>query len=261
MTNFAAAAEYLQAAADENMLYDLPGLGQYVAGDFTTPTGTSLLVEYCEAHVLTDGGERLLRSLRAHFPGTRHVQLRTTAAVELTRPWFGDLTYLCHEGAPPAAPPSSVRRSGPHEDALIRAWLVQALRSGADVRGKPADSASLDAAAGEILANEGRESWVWMAEGVPVGHATLQTNAYDAVTATSYVELEDILIDPPYQRSAMGDLVAACVHRSAQLGLPLVGNVVHAVSDPDASEQVIAKLEGRGWRPDYRIWRCDLTAV
>lgn len=260
MTGYTAAEEYLQAASEADLLHVLPGLGQYVAGDFVAPEGPGLLVEYCDEQVLADGGERLLSEVVACFPGSRSVLLRVPASVQLPPPWRPDLTYLRHEGTRPAFVPACVRRAEPHEDGLVRGWLVRALRDGSVSRGAEPDAAALDAAAERVMAAHGRESWVWTADGSPVGHATVQTDAYDAVTDSPYVELEDILIESPYQKRAMGDLVAACVHRAGLLGLPLIGNVVHTVADPDTSIRVIAGLEAHGWRPDHRVWRRDLTA-
>jgi hypothetical protein len=261
MTRFTAASEYLKSASDEDLLHTLPGLGRYVVGDFTTADGTSLLVEYCDDRVLDDGGKELLHVLRTSFPAHEYVLLRTPATTDLALPWRRDLTYLRHQGRIPTAVPLNVRRAQPHEDGMIREWLIQALKNGAHDRGEQISTASLDAAVEEIMSTSGRESWVYTAEGAPVGHATLQTEAHDTVAASSYVELEDILIEPPYQKQAMGDLVAVSAYRSVQLGLPLLGNLVHVASDPAASDRVLAKLEGQGWRPDHCIWRCGLTAV
>lgn len=270
--------EYLLAASGAGLLHTAPGGGRYVAGvlerDGAPP---QCLVEYCDAALLGDGAAALLAEVRTRFPLARSLLLRLPADVTLPHPWRPDITYLRY--ARPAGtgragssgetdgsagtggtPPGSLRPAVPQDDPLLHAWLRQALERGARDRGEEPSGAALRAGAGELLASPARESWLYLRDGAPVGHITVRTEETDEVTGEAYVDLVDLLVEPPFVREATPPLVAAAARRAGELGRPLWGNLIHSAADPGHSARTLRRLEQTGWQPDHRFWHRALPA-
>jgi GNAT superfamily N-acetyltransferase len=106
------------------------------------------------------------------------------------------------------------------------------------------------------MAAQDRETFVYLADGVAVGHATLLCQASDPVTGEDFAELLDILVEPTHEvRGITRELVTAAAIRAGQLGRPLVGNVVHAVTEAGHGDRVVASLMKSGWSVAYRYWQ------
>jgi hypothetical protein len=253
---------YLDDARRAGLLFHLRDAA-YTADTYRDPvTGVrSALVEHCDERIAADPGRlaELCDRLRADV-GT--ILLRVDgASTTLPPPWQPHLTYVRFAGRPPTDVAPRVRVAGAQHRHAIAGWLARAFQAAADEQGHPADDANNLALAEQVLDSADSESYVFVARGRAVGHATLIRDAYDAVTARSFVELLDVLVEPWADvRGSTPALVAACARRAAQLGLPLIGHVVHPAGAAKG-ERIVASLLAAGWVVDHRFWRRDLEGT
>ncbi|WP_042365250.1 hypothetical protein [Streptacidiphilus neutrinimicus] len=253
---------YLHAAREAGLAHTLDGR-TYVADAYLEPvTGEQqCLVEYAHPALLADP-PRLLAAVFSLRPACTSAVVRTMPDTP-SHPALGPLTtYLRYAPAaelPPAADAPPVGwDDGRLHDASVADWLARALTTAARDRGQDAGPAAARDAAARLMADPSRRSCIVRHPhtGVPLGHATVLTDAYDDVSGTAFVELVDILLDGPGRtRAATGTLVHACAGLAAELGLPLLGNVSHPRPDhpggPDPAARVVAALQAGGWRPTH----------
>jgi hypothetical protein len=239
------------------------GPGRYVVGTTTDAVTkqTSCLVEYADPVLLVgDGIGWLSRQLHADFPDVDALVVRTDASVVLPSPWSPYMTYVRWTG-PAVGEVGQDVAVRPVDDGalhLVRGWLVEAVREGARLRGCAAEEHHADALVGDVLARPHRRSFLATVDGRPIGHATMLTEAFDDVTATRYVDLFDTLVAAPeYRRAAVARLVAECVRVAGELGLPLLGNVVHerpGLGYDGTGARIRDSLLQRGWTVNHQFW-------
>ncbi|MGF1431532.1 hypothetical protein [Kitasatospora sp. LaBMicrA B282] len=265
-TAFAVSDAFL-AAADEAGLLHRPGGLTLVAGPYQDPLTAEwqCLVEHADPALLADPAG-LLATLRELFPDCTSAVVRVPGGLrpELLEPQISYLHRPADAPAPPApaAPGPEVRESDGSHDHLVRGWLARAIGDAQQDRGEDADPDAVRRAVEEIMAAPGRRTWLVHVDGhpAPAGHATVVTDAFDDVSGADFVDLVDILIDPPaVQRSAQAALVAVCAAVAAERGLPLVGNVCHhGGPGPEPGAAVVAALRAHGWQPSYQYCRAAL---
>ncbi|GAA3885700.1 hypothetical protein GCM10022243_58150 [Saccharothrix violaceirubra] len=238
---------YREAAARAGLLRSLAG-AEYVAGESADPLlGTSRwLVEYADDRILDDPA--LLDAMLTELGAEHTVLLRTEGDRVLTGPWTRRLTYLRLDEEPTAG--TSALHCGPEADGdgpLVAEWLARALLAGEAT----ADPADVRAAVAAIRDAPDRRTLVVRRGTTTIGHATLLTDAYDEATGDDFVDLVDILVDSePDRRDATAQLVAASWRVAAELGRPLVGNVVHH----SGGQRVLDSLLRRGWTVCHTYW-------
>lgn len=257
MHNYAPAPQYLSAAADAKLVHQVSG-SKMVAALLEAET-SFCYVEYCENDLLNNGATQLIDYVRQEFPAASFIRLRADAVMALESGWECERSDLEYTAQPPDEFPEMVRRSESKADEeLVREWLFQAFKNGASERARNVAEAQLRADADEIFRHPDRESLVCIVHDRPVGHATLLHNQHDHVTDAPYIDLVDILIEPPFTKEAMPALSAAAAHRASELGAHLVGNVVHPAFDHTHGLTIVQRLESRGWVSRYRTWKWTL---
>ncbi|MEU9132845.1 hypothetical protein AB0D08_32865 [Kitasatospora sp. NPDC048540] len=263
----------LDSFTDTGLLHEIAG-HRCVAGLSTDPaTGrTDCLIEYLPPAVLTDPA--LLNSLihqamsGAEHPQWRDLVVRVPGAHPAPAPLTRDLSYLVLTpgAADGAALPPGIRirpPAGPAEDALVNGWLRQAIAFGNRQREVTMSEEDVRATADACLSAPGRHSLLAVADGHgPIAHATLLTEAADPLHGDRYIDLVDILVADGHDRRSLTDaLVAHAARHAAALGLPLIGNVVHARTPDADGTHVVDALTARGWRLRDTYWRCPLDAI
>jgi len=259
---------YLAAAGNAEMRHELFG-DVFVAGEAADHPVTSsprCLVEYAADRLLADAttAAHLLRTLHNLFPKATVALLRVPAERAVPPPFTPMCSYLAWPAgavAPPTAagPGLEVGTAAQADAAAVRGWLAQAARAGADELDEPVDRG--DEAADEVWAAPGRVSLVARRQGRAVGHATM-VPAYDEPTGTDYVDLVDVLVEPPDPGGkAHSALVAAAIRHAAGRDQPLVGHVVHpSANHPEHGKAaiILAKLRRSGWVPAFAYWHAPL---
>ncbi|MEE1772473.1 hypothetical protein PUR34_31010 [Streptomyces sp. JV185] len=264
--------DYLEMAGQADVLRDFEG-SRFVADEQTDPVSGErrLLVTYCQAALATNADwwaalPRIAADL-VDAPDAILVRLHHTDGAP-PRPWIRHTSYLRHAGGPPVATPATsatsatsdmitVRRAVPGDEAALRRWVGQALVNGAahGPAGTLGDTAEI--AAG-LLALPGRQSFVAERGTTAIGHATLLCAERDEVTGEAYVELFDVLVeaDDEVRRAATDALTRACIRQATKAGAPLIGDVVHSVTDGGNGhgDRIVAKLITQGWSPDHALW-------
>lgn len=259
---------YLAAAGGAGVRHELSG-DVFVAGDAADHplTGSPrCLVEYAADGLLADATTvaRLLHTLRDLFPEATAAVLRTPGGRTVPTPFTPMSSYLAWL-AGTAAPPTAggldleVGPAAQADTAAVRGWLAQAAQAGADELGEPVDG--VDEAADEVWTTPGRVSLVARRKARAIGHATM-VPAYDEPTGTDYVDLVDILVEPPDpDGEAHAALVAAAIRHAARQDQPLVGHVVHpSANHPEHAKAaiILAKLRRSGWVPAFAYWHAPL---
>ncbi|MBP0451128.1 hypothetical protein J5Y04_16490 [Kitasatospora sp. RG8] len=277
MTPRGISEEYWRAAGEAGLVVDLDG-HPCVAGEYQEPLSgeQQCLVEYADPALLTDraAARRLARLLAEHFPDSRLAVVRTPAELRMPEPWERHLSYVQHIGA--ATSPAdgiaitpadgiAITPADRRDDEQVARWLVQAFHN-AGQHGS-VDDAAARRHAQQIIAAPDRRSLIARSSGTAIGHATLLCEAGDDVDGGRFVELLDILIDPPQlRRATTAALVDASRAVADDLGLPLVGNVVHPrnvvharPAGPDTGRsRVLDSLLTTGWRLRHTYWRMPL---
>ncbi|MCP2258159.1 hypothetical protein LX15_001853 [Streptoalloteichus tenebrarius] len=271
--------DFLDSARRRGLLHEIDGR-RCVAGHCVEPvTGHRVLFAPFVEPALAESPDSL-RSVLARAAGARkptRVTLRVDPWIELPHPWWLRQTYLCLRVCPPpsreereAGTPNlepidgvRIRQAADDDSPLVRAWLARALVDGHDQFGETADRGRVDAAVDALLASPSRRTLVAVRDGNPVGHATMDVDARDSVLGTRFVELFDILVEQDARhREIVRSLAATCTAHAAELGRPLVGNVVHRhPTGEDHGRHVVARLRDNGWMPLYRYWSADPAAV
>ncbi|MGW5695316.1 hypothetical protein ACWEWX_31575 [Streptomyces asiaticus] len=247
---------------DDNGLLITVNAHQCVAGPSEDElTGVPrLLVEHVDEALLHgESAWRLWRTLLDTFPGTFEVMVRSGPGMVLPEPWRRYSTYLV------LAEPSSVEKGAVPEPSLaiparpehrpyVLQWLVEALREAARVQNRTFDAEAAADTARELLDDPSSASFVVLAGGRPVGHATVLASLHDDATGRDFVELFDVLVDDVEGASRLRAVLVAAAARHAQgLGRPLLGHVVHGGGD-DVGAPVVAMLSNRGWDVDHVYW-------
>jgi hypothetical protein len=138
---------------------------------------------------------------------------------------------------------------------FIEERLLSAIKDGYACQGRPVSGAAARRLARGINAAPDRRSYIAIADGSPLGHLTMLTDASDQVTGEDYIDLVDMLADPGELASrARTVLVRAAVAFAATARKPLIGSVVHGSSGPTAGQQVVDSLLKRGWHVDRADW-------
>lgn len=257
---------YLETAKAADLLHTLHEL-PYVAGLCSDPVSgeRQCLAEYCHPDLLRneDWCCELAARLADGFPDADLIIARSRDGQDLARPWRKLVTYLYYDGEPVMGGDQRdsavvISTPGLAHMGLVRQWLARALRAGYDSQERFADADGVRGAADVILGDEHRRSYLALAEGQPVGHLTLLTNAYDDITGTEYFDLVDMLVEPgEYAASARRELISAAAADAAAAGMRLIGNVTHASASADADDgqRVVDSLLSRGWRVGQTDWQ------
>ncbi len=147
-----------------------------------------------------------------------------------------------------------IAEAGSAHRSAVRAWMARAVREGAGDHGLQAREDAVRAAVDEVLAEPSLTVFVALLDDRPVGHAVLLADRPDAVTGAGHAELWDVLVEPdaPHAAACRDALVARAAGRTAALGRPLLGHVVHAADEGES--RVLASLRTRGWRTDHTYW-------
>ncbi|WP_198045644.1 hypothetical protein [Kitasatospora mediocidica] len=281
--------EYRQAAEEAGLIIDVGG-HPCVAGEYLEPLSgeRQCLVEYADPALLSaaDGAGRLARQLAARFPDSTLAVVRTPGDVHLPAGWARHLTYVQRTRA--ACAPARAARGGivvtaaeERDDEQVAHWLVQAFQNACTSQSGTFDDGAARAQTQGILSAPDRRSLIARssatatrtasgtatataigtatatATGTAIGHATLLCAARDDVRGESFVELLDILVDPPQQRrDATAALVDACQALADGFGLPLVGHVVHPRPSRQRAEgqRVLESLLDNGWQLRHSYW-------
>ncbi|MDT8912749.1 hypothetical protein [Amycolatopsis sp. PS_44_ISF1] len=264
---------YVAAAEAAGALFT-SGSGSFVGGEYVDAARgeTQFLVTYCDEAAVEDGSllRRLPAVAAAEAPACTAIVVRLRAGRELPSPWARHVTYVRHRGA--AADPAPAEHCGlrivPAEDgryeAVIAGWLADAVREAVVLQGggllddQPAEIAR------QLLATPGRRTFVALADALPIGHATLLCAEEDDVTGEPFAELFDTLVvrGHPRHSEAIAGLVSAAVGHAAELGLPLLGNVIHqgaTAPGADPGARVVSMLARSGWAVDHVLWRCAVV--
>jgi len=261
---------FLSSASAAGLLHELDGW-RYVADYYVDDASgqEQCLVEYADPELIASqtSGDALLAELRQRFPAAGSVLLRTSAEARLPPPWCRYLTYLRHSGQhagheggssdPASAERSPVIVAGEEHHVCLRRWLEHALRVACAEQDRQMVGTRLRAAADSLLSQPDRVSYVYLRDGTPVGHVTLLCDCQDDLTQRRFAELFDLLVDPVDDRAEVsGSLVTAAVRHAAGLELPLLGHVVHPVSEAGASGamKVLDGLLSAGWATDHMYW-------
>lgn len=259
---------YLAAARRAGVCHELSG-GVFVAGEAAdSPLNGSprCLVEYAADGLLTDTitVSRLLRTLHDLFPGATAALLRIPGGRAVPAPFTPMTSYLAWPMgtvAPATAggPDLEVDTAAQADATAVRGWLARAAQTGAEELDEPVNR--VDEAVDEVWAAPGRLSLVVRRQGRPVGHATM-VPAHDEPTGTDYVDLVDVLVEPPDpDGKAQAALVAAAIRHAARQDKPLVGHVVHpSANHPERAKaaSILAKLRRSGWVPAFAYWHAPL---
>ncbi len=260
---------YLAAADRAGVRHELSG-HVFVAGqaaDHPLTGSPRCLVEYAAAGLLADATTvaRLLRTLHSVFPEATAALLRIPGGRAAPTPFTPMTSYLAWP-AGTAAPSTTggmeleVGTAAPADAVAVRGWLTQAARAGADELDEPTDR--VDEATDEVWATPGRVSLVARRQDRTVGHATM-VPAHDEPTGTDYVDLVDVLVEPPDPGGeAHAALVAAAIQHAARQNQPLVGHVVHpSANHPEHAKAdiILAKLRRSGWVPAFAYWHAPLS--
>lgn len=261
------AADYLSICQRAGVLTRTPE-GEFCAGDAPEPLTRAprYFVEYAQSQLMTSptGPGRLLAAAAPRA----EVVLRATADIALPAPWEPLLTYVLWTGPAGADTPRSTDHRAMDEggdiglataadEPFVQRWMEQAVSDASVLQtGTRALDGAVREQTGLILGQPGRRSLIARADGQPIGHATLDEEALDDITGVRFLELIDILVDPGHDvRAVTRRLTHAAVERAGELGLPLVGHVVHQLTDPEHGPRVIGSLTARGWRPLWVYWR------
>lgn len=259
---------YLAAAREAGVYHELSG-DIFVAGeaaDHPLTGSPRCLVEYAADGLLTDATTvaRLLRTLHSLFPEATAALLRIPGGRAVPTPFTPMTSYVAWPAgtaAPPTAkgPDLEVDTATQADAAAVRGWLAQAARAGAEELGEPVNR--VDEAVDEVWGTPGRLSLVIRRQGRPVGHATM-VPAYDEPTGTDYMDLVDVLVEPPDpDGEVQAALVAAAIRHAARQDGPLVGHVVHpSANHPQRAKAVaiLTKLRRSGWVPAFAYWHAPL---
>lgn len=269
------AAPDLESFAGTGLLWEVAG-HPCIAGTSTDPADgrVDCLVEYAPEPLLTDPSALalLVHEVMAGQPRPRwrNLVVRSRGEVTLPAPMVRDLTHLVLDraaGPGPLLPPgiSIAPSAGPGADARVGDWLRRAVADGNSQRGLPDGGALVDETVDSYLAAPDRVSLIASLDTPggprPIAHATLLTGAVDEVYGTPFVDLVDILVDEDQDVPLLTRaLVAASARHAADVGLPLVGNVVHGLDAEGAvqGERVVASLIRKGWQLLDTYWRCPL---
>ncbi|MFI9842521.1 hypothetical protein ACIHFD_36185 [Nonomuraea sp. NPDC051941] len=256
---------YLRSADAAQLLYVMDGR-PYVAGEFVDGiTGDRhCLVEYCDPALLsTAQSVRSLRdALSGSFTDADVLTIRVRTPVDLPPPWERAVTYvrLTDSSTQPIhqAKVSIVEATSDYMR-LIEDWLVRAFQTGYEKQGRAARLDAARRAARTILESVDRRSYVAIAGGVPVGHATLLTRMRDEVTDEEYADFVDMFVEPgPSAKDARDGLLSAVITLAGKTGMELVGNVVHqkaATATMEHGRRVLESLWRKGWQVDHVDWR------
>jgi hypothetical protein len=253
---------YLRAAHEAGLTAEVAG-HRYIAGEYSDPiTGSNrCLVEYCDPAGIQSEvfPERLWHAVVERFPTVEAVMVRTSAGAALPPPWRVHTTYLRYQGSDAEVSLSgvTVRDGEPEDRADVTDWLTRAFLDGAEQHGEPARAESAQAVAADVLDTPGTKSFVACRGSTVVGHATVLPDSFDEVTATGFVELLDILVDPdPDAGMIRHALAATSAAFASRLGLPLIGHVVHGASRETraVAAGIVASLETKGWCQDHVFW-------
>ncbi|MFC0039934.1 hypothetical protein [Actinomadura rayongensis] len=253
---------------DADAHFVLPDGRQVVAGEFHDPLSgreCCLIETVPDALVGTSAAHGLLTEFaRTSFPGAERVLVRLgDRAAEI--PGFRDHLYYVRLDAPPAdaaerpADPR-VRPAAERDRPKVAGWLDRAFR---DAMTAVADDPAPEATAAQAAAVAGHpdaRSFVAECAGTDIGHITLITGQFDALTGRDYIELLDMLVEPdhPARSAAERRLVATAGAFAAAAGLPLIGHVVCGAPPARTGPAVLAALERRGWVFDHKYQTFDL---
>ncbi|MEU1946562.1 hypothetical protein ACFW95_10075 [Streptomyces sp. NPDC059474] len=262
---------FLEASAEAGAVVECGG-HRCVAGSYLEPISgeQQCLVEYADPALTTAAAAARLPPLLAElFPEAEVAVLRTPADVALPAPWTRYLSYVKRAVPVPRSAPDTAGGDGmtvtePAEGDRERVtrWLEAAFLTAGDSQGGDCDAEAAAAQARAVLETPGSRFLIARSAGTAVGHATLLCDAYDEVSGEPYVELVDILIDPPHDvRTATAALVTAAGQLADGLGLPLIGHVVHP-RHPDRraeGQRVLDSLLRKGWEMHSGYWWAPLT--
>ncbi|MGW7531115.1 hypothetical protein [Amycolatopsis sp. NPDC054798] len=264
-----ATSAYLEAARDAGALHDT-GTGVFVAGGYSDRSRgvTQYLVTYCDDAAVRDGS--LFRALpsvaRADAPEAETVVVRLAPEVAPEAPWSKFVSYVRHAGKSSDQSEkdgvtielADLARDG----GAVRGWLADALAAAVTSQGDELPPEVPESIADDLIAAEGRRTYVARHRGEPIGHATLLCQEQDEVTGADFIELFDILVAPGHSlhRTAVRLLTEASLGYAAHRGLPLLGNVVHPLAGNERAhaDRVVSSLLAAGWEADHVLWRCAL---
>lgn len=264
MTSFTVSAGFLRSARAAGLLRTVAG-AECVYGAYREPLTGELrcLVEHAEPRLLRDLSP-LLDLVREEVPGCAAVLARTLPRQDVDRRLRPFLTYLRRAGragdgaAPRDDRPTDgkIRVTGITDECAERVaeWLARAFVDGTADHGAACEPAAARDMARQTLDDPACRTFVAWLGPVPVGHATVNREAFDDPSGVDFVDLLDVLVEPGARHTGAGRrLVRACTELADAAGLPLVGNVVHPASPEGLlrSEGVVADLRSRGWEPAF----------
>jgi hypothetical protein len=258
-------SEYLETAVEAGLLYSQGGIT--VVADVVADAMTrrsQCLVEYVTAPGLDDPSDfpqALHTFLRDRWPECSEAVVRTSTPVG--PPFTPYLTYVTlppdsRTGHPPADT-DLVRDQQLQDEDTISSMLAEALVGATLDRGQEADQSAVAEAVESVLRTPERVTFIAERAGSVVGHATLLPGITDDPTGAQYIELLDVLVRPFEDRAAFRQLVAAAEAYAAVREVPLLGNVVHSVADPQHADRTLATLQRSGWRITHHYSMASLS--
>jgi hypothetical protein len=242
---------------DADAHFVLPDGRPVVAGEFHDPLGgreCCLIETIPDALIGTSEAHGLLTEFaRTSFPGAERVLVRLgDRAAEI--PGFRDHLYYVRLDAPPAATgdhpadhPADlrVRPAAERDRPQIAGWLDRAFRDAMTaVADDPAPEATA-AQAAAITAHPDARAFVAECAGADIGHITLITGQFDALTGRDYIELLDMLVEPDHPARPAAER-------------RLIGHIVCGAPPARTGPAVLAALERRGWVFDHKYQTFDL---